>query len=413
MLTLLTADNNEPLFKAANAAMFAEFRGMALVTDADTSEHFAFEWNRTAEANIAAGRALRCPDWTPKPTTPPRIGFYLMNTMPLAHTMEFLVFLSGLRQLEPRPIEPILFTHDKVLPEFAAVVGDLQICATYGKTAVRQWASTANDIRRLNVRALVHISLVPGMAFAAAARVAPRHVWWAWKWHSIDCPGVYRLAGTHPFDKDFTVNGIHWHSAYSAIPEFVTDEAIGHSKRLRGQIKAPLVFGTCSRDTKYTPEFAECVRCILDALPGSLYAYSARAPVPFLEAITGKRVKHIGWINSTVWSGAFDVYLDTFPIPGGHTVFQAMAHGKPVVWMDTSDDAEQSVVNYFKRTRADCWPVCVDADEYVKAAVMLAGNNHRLVYGTHNREWFHKHMRDEKRMAIEVCDHLLRAANEA
>lgn len=92
----------------------------------------------------------------------------------------------------------------------------------------------------------------------------------------------------------------------------------------------PLVFGCLSRYEKMSLEYLETVGKILDKTGGVFMAFG-RGDLPKVH----KNIIACGIERPEVALGSIDVYLDTFPLCGGVSVWEAMAAQVPVISLES------------------------------------------------------------------------------
>lgn len=271
--------------------------------------------------------------------------------------------------------------------------------------------------------AMVFVSVVQGVPFAVTMTVAPKHIWWAHKWHGLELDGLDYIDGCHPFQDEVEIDGRRWRSTYTALPELLDTAQTERARTIRETFDGNILFGWMGREEKLTPEYAIAVASILKAVPGSGFVYTAKNPDhPFRDwmgaAGMGERIQCVGWVNTRLWAQVLDVYLDTFPFQSGHCAYEAMAASKPVVWLHDPVMAEEQSASGLveslwygtegSQTLYPLAPWVATADAYVDRAVTLANDpNLRERMGTANRLFLNRFMRDEKRMAESVSSAIL------
>ena len=50
-----------------------------------------------------------------------------------------------------------------------------------------------------------------------------------------------------------------------------------------------------------------------------------------------ERCSYVGWVDTKTYVNVLDLYLDSFPFPGGHTTIEAMVAETPIVSLVTED----------------------------------------------------------------------------
>lgn len=94
--------------------------------------------------------------------------------------------------------------------------------------------------------------------------------------------------------------------------------------------RGKIVFGALSRFEKLSRGYLKTVSEILDEVPDSVYVAYGRGVLETEDP----RIQNGGIVNPHAALGSIDVYLDSFPTPGGMSCWEAMAHGVPVVALE-------------------------------------------------------------------------------
>ena len=382
----------------------------------DTPENFKAVWAEIAPKVVAGALPFRQP--IPVPNTPkPRVGFFVGSPAMLAHTVNLRTLVQGLASID-NPIEPFVYLSHAPSDsaDFIAAFPNARFCM--GNSVYQNWATIRAQSIADGLSAMVFVSNPTGMAFASTMAVAPRHIWWAHKWHGLWLPHVDGyLDACHPFLDRITIDGRPWRCTYTALPEMFAPDKSAAAAKLRAQSSASILFGTLVREEKLTPDFAAVVRRILDGAKGATYVYAGKSRQDWFErALAPHRVHFIGWVDTRLWAQVLDVYLDTFPLQSGHTAFEAMAASRPVVWLHNPSQADEQGVTDVIRQRwhgafaAD--PVADTVDAYVARALALAGDaDLRKREGAAGRMFYDRHLRDEARMARSVADAVIEIVN--
>ena len=113
---------------------------------------------------------------------------------------------------------------------------------------------------------------------------------------------------------------------YAFIPTAVVKDHL-YQPRHRKKGK---VFGVLSRAEKLSEDYLNTVVKILGEVPDSEFRFYGRGELP----IEHPRIKSMGIENAHDALSRIDVYLDSYPTCGGLSVFEAMAHGVPVITLD-------------------------------------------------------------------------------
>lgn len=151
-------------------------------------------------------------------------------------------------------------------------------------------------------------------------------------------------------------------------------EAVREVLRTESGVAGPgTVYGVYGRMAKITPAYMALVEQILLRDPRAIFFAGGTGRVsPLfdrkLASPAGDRmVIYNDFIDGHVISECLDVFLDSFPFPGGMSCVEVQARGVPVVWMAPASDEEQLIIGDQRdpRLRAD------SAATYVDHAVRL------------------------------------------
>lgn len=109
--------------------------------------------------------------------------------------------------------------------------------------------------------------------------------------------------------------------------------------RAAGTAAPVTVFGFYGRLVKIGPEFARCLAQLMARTEDAILYIGGTGPRERIDVLLrnedfGDRVvfDH-GFVDGHVVSQGIDVFLDSFPFPGGLSCIEAQARGVPVVWM--------------------------------------------------------------------------------
>lgn len=157
-------------------------------------------------------------------------------------------------------------------------------------------------------------------------------------------------------------------------PQAMIDAARERLCTRSGVARPSVVYGVYGRMAKITPDYMELIEAILLRDPDAIFFAGGTGRVSPIDAIqrtspAGRRmVIHNDFIDGHVISECIDIFLDTFPFPGGMSCIEVQARGVPVVWMAPSSDSELGIIAEQRdhRLRAR------GADHYVELARQAA-----------------------------------------
>jgi glycosyltransferase involved in cell wall biosynthesis len=295
--------------------------------------------------------------------------------------------------------------------------------------------------------ALVFVSTTAYLAFAAGYGVAPVLVWWAMKYHGLKVPGIdaYLSAGNF-FDDWRDIDGRRWRGCRAALPPLTDATTTADGRRFRaehGLNDDHVVLACIGREEKLlNPDYIDALGTILEACPEARYIWSGRqaraAEVIGMMRRRGilDKCRFVGWLSNTKLAAqAMDIFADSFPFASGHTAFEAMAVGKPVVVLKTPEALETSSANslvpvydgvigtpadraavraiFTGHDGATLLPYVDTTAQYVDLATRLVRDPaHRFTVGAACRTYAERFARNEIAFAETTCRHLIAIVRE-
>jgi hypothetical protein len=272
----------------------------------------------------------------------------------LAHMTVLFSFLRGLAALPKPPLRPILYVLNGqagALEAEASALGVPLVAIEHFAEGDR--AGPRQRLLLLRARsmadalsAMVWVSAPLHMAYAFGLRVAPVQIWWSMGFHSIASDDIDGYLTGGLFERWRMIEGRRWRVLQIGLPDMFRPESVGPAQQLRrafGADRRVLILGWMGREDKITNRpFVTALARILERLPGAIFLWSGRAQPPellrlFDEFHIRDRCHHIGWVDTKIYAQVFDIYLDGFPAVSGHTAFDAMAAGVPVVVLVTPE----------------------------------------------------------------------------
>jgi glycosyltransferase involved in cell wall biosynthesis len=289
-----------------------------------------------------------------------RVAFVVHSLALLAHTATLATFLRGLGALPDRPIEPFVYIVSEGSPEAAfnaAITERTAATRSLPAGSVHPALWLRETAARDGVAAVVFVSSVTYLGFAAGLGVAPLLIWWSMKYHRLEVDGVddYLAAGNF-FDETVVHGERTWRACRVALPPLRAESADADGRRLRRELGAAdddLVLACIGREEKMiSPGYIAALARIMAACPGARFVWTGRSnrvrEVAALLQVHGiaARCHFLGWLADTrVAAAAMDVFLDSFPFASGFTAFEAMAAGKPIVVLKTPESLESSTAS--------------------------------------------------------------------
>ncbi|WP_313540068.1 hypothetical protein [Sphingomonas sp.] len=148
------------------------------------------------------------------------------------------------------------------------------------------------------------------------------------------------------------------------------------------------IYGFYGRMAKITPAYMALVEEILARDPQAIFFAGGTGSIAMIverraaSPVGDRIILYDEFIDGHLVSGCIDVFLDTFPFPGGNACLEAQAHGVPVVWMQPDPDGEMHLVFTLRDERLKARD---DAD-FVSLALQLADRDARKEHGRFAQE---------------------------
>ncbi|MBN2973383.1 hypothetical protein JW805_15345 [Roseomonas aeriglobus] len=155
-------------------------------------------------------------------------------------------------------------------------------------------------------------------------------------------------------------------------PPAEIDAMRAYLRTASGVAQPSVVYAFYGRMAKVTADYMAQVQTILAHDPKAIFFAGGTGVCTVVEEAkrssrVGDRIVLInGFVDGHVVSECIDVFLDTFPFPGGLSCVEAEARGVPVVWMDT-DDLPAIIAEY-----RDPLLRATNARQFVDLAIALA-----------------------------------------
>lgn len=424
----------------------------ALIRRVETAEHFSSVYQAMSGALLRAGMAYnKEPSPVPVRHKRPRIGFLFHSGAILAHTANYLEFLKGLTALPAPPIEAIaviiLGDMDEESPPLEAAIKDygLQFVSrrfdrkTSYSTMTLSWLQSV--IREQDLESLVFVSVPLMVSTISASKIAPCTIWWSMKYHQLSAPDLdgHLTYGAYG-ETERVIDGTQWRAVFPALTDLKDDSAADKAKSYRANLHAQgarTILGCFGREQKlYDPDFIDALARILKSCPDSVYLWSGRSDDQTVRrqmqehGISGQ-CPWIGWVNTKAAIHILDIYADSFPFASGHTAYEAMAAGRPLVVLVTPEsretsiatsllptlertvknaDMQDAVVEIFSDKPGDLAysPFVYSIDDYVTRTIHLIQNPAlRHAVGAAGKVFVETYLNDSARYAQDVCEQII------
>ncbi|WP_419900201.1 hypothetical protein [Roseomonas sp. USHLN139] len=309
----------------------------------ESGAHHARWIGRWAPALAACGRTQALAPLPPQPVAGrPAVAIVAHQANSLAHVQAMLTMLEACARLPSRFSYAVHFLQGADEAVFARLRAAGIAVVAHGFPRDAPLADMidvlALRLRQARVAAAVWLCSPIGLAYAFGRRLAPVQVWWSLKFHPPAAPDAdLRLGGFAGQGEAVQVEGIPWRNLPGSIDPQIPADAAAQRAALRQNFGPGLLLGSLAREEKLAdPDFQDAIIAILRALPGARYLYTGRRDLPaFRDRLqaAGVAAAFIGWVDTGVFAGVLDLYLDSFPLGGGLTAMQAMVSGVAPVFL--------------------------------------------------------------------------------
>ena len=419
----------------------------------ETGEHFERAYARLKQPLISSGRYLRTLllPLQVEGGQQPCVGFYLPSQGILAHTQNLITFLSGLAQLPTPPIRPIVYVNSPPSPPLSGALEPLGAKVVYLRpTGKESMLDSLIGLRRSaqadGVACMVFVSNVTGMPFTTAMGVAPAHIWWSMKYRGLTLPdlsGYMEMA--HLFEQRRIIDGTVWLGCHAALPALfdpMFTETARELRRQRGVGQGTVILGCIGREEKLlNRDYVRALGKIMRACPNTVYVWTGQSQPPeFLDWLREEeiapRCEFVAWVKTKIFAQVLDVFLDSFPFASGHTAFETMAAGHPIVVLLTPEARETSTASavmpayegkagtsadqagvqsiFTDESGGSLLPFVTDVSSYVDLSIRLIRDQvFRAAVGGACKAFVDNYMRDEVRLATTTCNNILEIIRQA
>jgi glycosyltransferase involved in cell wall biosynthesis len=371
-----------------------------------------------------------------KPRQEPLVFFIIHNESELAHIQSLLRYLEAYTEFrnEIDPINTVVVSLDGLSSGLRARLQTLNVpLISLGDHAPKhpngyvKMLKLATLCRDNQPDAIVFVSAVMWMASYFAARMASTQIWWAMKYHSFSSPDVDGYLCGSPDGEPRQIGGNHWETAPFGGKDWFVPELSNEASIIRMQLGHwKTVFGSIGREEKLRdPAFLDAVCGVLDANPEAVFLWTGTQRDENIQRFfetrqLSERTQFIGWVNTKLYAQVIDVYLDSFPFPGGYTVYESMAAKKPVVMMrldypgvglqnnaspyyfaEHTEGMSGEVQTLFRKAEDRIYfPVASDKSEYIAFACRFADDPAlRSTVGHINAQFVDRYLTNRKGMA--------------
>ncbi|MFL2771690.1 MAG: glycosyltransferase [Rhodospirillaceae bacterium] len=328
----------------------------------DTRAHFESMYKAIAPALEESGNILKkklSPVPHPRRTKPAKIAFLLHSPAYLAHARNYVTFLEGISKLDKPLIEPITYINGNYadnstepLPKAILERGSTIRWIDYRKGGILDYLTTIRDQSvRDGVLALVFISTPTYLITSAKARLAPKIIWWAMKYHALSCEDIDGYVTYGSFGEERIIDGRTWRSTLPALDNLFDPNASEKVPTIRREYTEKgydCLIACMGREEKINHRpYLKSIQNFLKHNPRASFLWTGRSIPPEVSNIMKElgiteRCKFLGWVDTRLYAQVIDIYTDSYPFASGYTAYEAMAAGKPVVVLETPEALETS-----------------------------------------------------------------------
>lgn len=281
-----------------------------------------------------------------------KVAFFAETISPLAHTRNLFNYSSAVVNRPDLNIQPVLYygeaSGQDVLDQYHE-----QGIATF-KVPTDSAIETPGLWLRQNLRdngidtCVILGTISPTFIFMLGLRVAPIQIWWSQKYHGLKLDNIDGYLTLGGFEPTREIQGRVWRCIPGLFGPEITapltsDEMakVAVIRRTYLRDRFTLLAGVIGREEKIdNDEYWDCVATILNKHPEIVFIWSGQSERPTIKSrIEARglmdRCHYIGWVQTKLYANAVDLYLDSFPFPGGHTLIEAMVAGRPAISLVT------------------------------------------------------------------------------
>lgn len=376
-----------------------------------------------------------------------KIAFFAESISQLAHTRNLFNYVRSIAVRADLDLEPVIYFQvaesEKVITQYHDIgVTTFQIPSGLATDQSGLWLR--EHLRETETDVCVILGTLSGIfVFLLALRVAPIQIWWSQKYHGLkfdNIDGYLTLGGFEPHRE---IQGRSWRCVPGLFGPEITVPADASAMAEAGRVRASLldsrftkIAGVVGREEKLdNDDYWDCIAQILKKHPEMRFIWSGRSERRTIKQRIesrglGDRCRFVGWVNTKVYVNVVDIYLDSFPFPGGHTLIEAIMAGKPVVslvtkearrigipifaepWLKNDGGASLRQHNFDPIFTGpggeDLLPLVPDTRTYVaRALALLDDDGFRARWIAASRQFVGRYLTDMKRPADMLNMHIL------
>jgi glycosyltransferase involved in cell wall biosynthesis len=357
----------------------------------------------------------------------------------LAHNVSMLDIFKGLVSLKNKTIRPIVFCFSKIDStsslSFENELRNMKIEIIYlddffelkndGNNILKKLSLLKEILSHYKIHKFIAVSVCVWLNFIFSMQIAPIQIYLSLKYHSFNHPKIdfYITPGT--FGEEFRlINGIKWLTYPPSLSNLFDPKLTVHAKEIKTQLGQNKVIISCiAREEKLRNfNYLKLIASILKKCPEAIFLWAGKTNDLFISNFfndnnLNSQVIFIGWVDTRLYAQVIDIFLDCFPQPAGHTLYQAMAAGVPFVTSLLSDQnmGIQSSINnmillkfeegkiesiFNLDTARPHYLLAKDEDEYIELAIkLIRDESFRVDVGNAGRKFVQEYLSDIKKSA--------------
>jgi tetratricopeptide (TPR) repeat protein len=286
----------------------------------------------------------------PSTSVRPRVAFVVDMELNWASPIKLLCgFLKGCTQASENVVVPVVYSLLLSVPDVKKTIESLgvelveinesQSPVSCGDFVADRFLALAQHIRGNRIDAIVFITLDSMLNLAGTFRILPVQLYWSMGHTYHEAPNTAAYIFNGSFERYNTLNGRVWRIGRAAIDDLYDPRLTQAASAFRKtNSTGEIVLGHLGRGQKiYNEEFLDALGKVLISRPQAEFWWTGmpgESRVDEILATQGAQLnsKNVGRVSGKMFVQAIDILLDPWPMGGGHSVYESMAAGIPVVF---------------------------------------------------------------------------------
>ena len=366
----------------------------------------------------------------------PNVAFIVHTGAMLAHIVNLFTFLTGLNNIEAR-IKPYIIIISNGEVGFKDQLRELKIPYTRLNSDTKLYANLLTTLLNLNIDICIFVSTIPSLFFISIFNnKLIKVIWWSMKYdYPLLEKEIWRMKlGSLDLNMYKNIDGNIWRNCSVPFNTMDCNDFTEDEKKsidiLQEKFKSntnTTVLGVMGRAAKMlNPEYINTIKCILDLEENAIFIYSCE---PDLEMKVSDMIKKygqsekmfsIGWLKNTkTVLKIIDIYLDTFPFASGHSGYEFIVAGKPIVVLITEESLMSSTatdlyphIKKIENYELDS-PYVLNLQDYINISIkMIKDKDMRNKVGKQLKELLLKINPSIENSAKQIESHIIEIYNE-